>query len=246
MGEGLEGKSVGKYGLGKRNAAGDRFVEFAETNEMCITNTMFQQPKRRLYTWTSPKNHRNQIDYILIKNRWTSTILSTKTYPGAESYSDHELLVSKFKIKLKSKNRSRLPKRYDLSNLNEYTIEINNRFACLREIPLDPEGMWNIMSETIKTTANQNIQAKKKKSKSPWLSQKAIDIAEKRRMQKINGGSRDEINKLNALFQRQARKDKDIHINKICRELEEDNKRGRIRDVFKKRRNYPIVILQFV
>ena len=57
---------------------------------------------RRLYTWTSPDGqHRNQIDYILCSPRWRSSIQSTKTRPGADCGSDHELLIAKFRLKLK-------------------------------------------------------------------------------------------------------------------------------------------------
>ena len=67
-----------------------------------IANTLFQQQKTRLYTWTSPNGqHRNQIDYILCSQRWRSSIQSTKTRPGADCGSDHELLIAKFRLKLK-------------------------------------------------------------------------------------------------------------------------------------------------
>ena len=56
----------GKFGLGIRNEAGQRLIEFYQENALVIANTLFQQHKRRLYTWTSPDGqHRNQIDYIL-------------------------------------------------------------------------------------------------------------------------------------------------------------------------------------
>ena len=55
-----------KFGLGVRNEAGQRLIEFCQENALVITNTLFQQHKRRLYKWTSPDGqHRNQIDYIL-------------------------------------------------------------------------------------------------------------------------------------------------------------------------------------
>ena len=61
-------------------------------NALVIANTLFQQHKRRLYTWTSPDGqHRNQIDYILCSQRWRSSIQSAKTRPGADCGSDHEL-----------------------------------------------------------------------------------------------------------------------------------------------------------
>ena len=57
---------TGKFGLGMQNEAGKRLIEFCQENALVIANTLFQQHKRRLYTWTSPDGqHQNQIDYIL-------------------------------------------------------------------------------------------------------------------------------------------------------------------------------------
>ena len=57
---------TGKFGLGVQNEAGQRLIEFCQENALIIANTLFQQYKRRLYTWTSPDGpHQNQIDYIL-------------------------------------------------------------------------------------------------------------------------------------------------------------------------------------
>ena len=73
---------TGKFGLGVRNEAGQRLIEFCQENALVIANTLFQQHKRRLYTWTSPDGqHQNQIDYILCSQRWRSSIQSTKTRP---------------------------------------------------------------------------------------------------------------------------------------------------------------------
>ena len=66
---------IGKFGLGIRNEAGQRLIEFCQENALVIANTLFQQHKRRLYTWTSPDGqYRNQIDYILCSQRWRSSI----------------------------------------------------------------------------------------------------------------------------------------------------------------------------
>ena len=70
---------TGKFGLGMRNEAGQRLIDFCQNNALVIANTLFQQNKRRLYTWTSPDGqHRNQIEYILCSQRWRSSIQSTK------------------------------------------------------------------------------------------------------------------------------------------------------------------------
>ena len=67
---------TGKFGLGIRNEAGQRLIEFCQENALVITNTLFQQHKRRLYTWTSPDGqYRNQINYILCSQRWRSSML---------------------------------------------------------------------------------------------------------------------------------------------------------------------------
>ena len=72
-------ETSGKFGLGIRNEAGQRLTEFCRENALVIANTLFQQHKRRLYTWTSPDGqHRNQIDYTLCSQRWRNSIQSTK------------------------------------------------------------------------------------------------------------------------------------------------------------------------
>ena len=88
-----------KFGFGMWNEAGQRLIEFCQENALVIANTLFQQHKRRLYTWTSTDGQqRNQIDYILCSQRWRSSIQSTKTRPGADCGSDHELLIAKFRL----------------------------------------------------------------------------------------------------------------------------------------------------
>ena len=76
---------TGKFGLEVQNKACQRLTEFCQENTLIIANTLFQQHKRRLYTWTSPDGqYRNQTDYILCSQRWGSSIQSAKTRPGAD------------------------------------------------------------------------------------------------------------------------------------------------------------------
>ena len=89
-----------KFGLGVENEAGQRLIQFCQENALVIANTLFQQHKRRLYTWTSPDGqYRNQIDYILCIQRWRSSIQSAKTRLGPNCGSD-QLLIAKFRLKL--------------------------------------------------------------------------------------------------------------------------------------------------
>ena len=81
---------------------------------MLIANTLFQQNKRRLYTWTSPDGqYQNQIDYILNSQRWRSSIQSAKTRLGADCGTDHEFVIAKFRLKLKKVGKTTKPFRYD-------------------------------------------------------------------------------------------------------------------------------------
>ena len=74
---------TGKFDLVVQNEAGQRLIEFCQEKSLVIANTLFQQHKKRLYTWTSPDGqHQNQIDYILYSQRWRSFISSEKNKTG--------------------------------------------------------------------------------------------------------------------------------------------------------------------
>ena len=109
-----------KFGLGVQNEAGQRQIKFCQENALVITNTLFQ--KHKTLHMTSPDE--NQIDYILCSQRWRRSIQSAKTRPGADCGSDHELLIAKFKLKLKKVKKTTRPFRYDLSQIPyDYTVE---------------------------------------------------------------------------------------------------------------------------
>ena len=122
-----------QFGLGVQNKAGQRLTELCQKNALIIANTLFQQHKRRLYTRTSADGqHRNQIDYILCSQRWTSFIQSVKTRLGADCGSDHELIIAKFLLKLKKVGKTSRPFRYDLNQIPyDYTVDMKNTFKGL-------------------------------------------------------------------------------------------------------------------
>ena len=107
-----------KFGLGVQNEAGQRLTEFCQENTLVIGNTLFQQHKRPLYTWTSPDGqYRNQIDYTLFSHRWKNKPQSAKTRLGADCGSDHALLLAKFRLKLKKVGKTTRPFRHDLNQI---------------------------------------------------------------------------------------------------------------------------------
>ena len=107
---------AGKFGLGEQSEPGQKLTEFCLEKALVIANTIFQQPKRRLYTWTSPDDqHRYQIDYIFCSQRWRSSKKSAKTRLEADCGSDHKFLIAKFRLKLKKVGKTTRPFRYDLN-----------------------------------------------------------------------------------------------------------------------------------
>ena len=93
-------------------------TQFGQENALVTANTLFQQHKRRCYTWTSPDGqYRNQIDYILCNQRWRSSIQSAKTRQGADCGSDHEFLIAKFRLKLKKVGKTTKRFKCDLNQI---------------------------------------------------------------------------------------------------------------------------------
>ena len=115
-----------------------------QENALVIANTIFQQHKKRFYTWTSPDGqHQNQTDYILCSQRWRSSIQSAKTRLGPDCGSDHELLIAKFRLKLKKVEKTTRPFRYDLNQISYYyTVEVRTRFKGPDLIDRVPDELW--------------------------------------------------------------------------------------------------------
>ena len=123
---------TGRFDLRVQNEAGQNVTEFCQESTLVIANTLFQQHKRRLYTWTSPDGqHRNQTDYIICSQTWRSSIQSARTSPEADCGSDHEL-IAKFRLKLKKVGKTTRPFRYNLNQIPyDYTVQVRNRFKRL-------------------------------------------------------------------------------------------------------------------
>ena len=181
--------------------------EFCQEDARVIANTLFQQYKRRLYTWTSPdRQHRNLIDYILCSQRWRSSIQSAKTRLGADCGSDHELLIVKFRLKLKKAGKTTRPFKYVLNQIPyDYTVEVTNRFKGLDLIDRVPEELWTQVRDIVQEAVIKTIPKKKKCKKAKW-SEEALQIALKRREVK-DKGEKERYTHLNAEFQI-ARRDK--------------------------------------
>ena len=117
---------------------------------------------RRLYTWASPDSrHWNQTDCILCSQRGRSSIQSAKTRPGADCGSDHELLIAKFRLKLKKVEKTTRPFRYDLNKIPyDYILEVRNRFKGLDLIDRVPDEPWTEVPDIVPDTGSQGKNTK--------------------------------------------------------------------------------------
>ena len=116
--------------------------------------------------------------------------------------SDHELIIVKFRLKLKKVGKTARPFRYDLNQIPyDYTVEVRNRFKGLDLIDRVPDELWNELRDIVQETGIKIIPMEKKCKKAKWLSGEALQIAVKRREAKSQGG-KERYRHLNAEFQR--------------------------------------------
>ena len=133
---------------------------------------------------------------------------ANKTRPGADCGSDHELLIGKFRLKLKKVGKTTRPFRYDLNQIPyDYTVEVGNRFKGLDLIDRVPDKLCKDVHDIVQEAGIKTIPKKKKCKKGKWLSGEALQIAEKRRDTK-GKGEEERYKHLNAEFQRIVRRDK--------------------------------------
>ena len=116
---------------------------------------------------------------------------SAKTRPGADCSSDHELLILKFRLKLKKVGKTTRPFRYDLNQISyNYTVEVRNRFKGLDLTDTVPEELWTEVPDIVQEAGIKTIPKKKKCKRQKWLSEEALQIAKKRREAKGKGNGK--------------------------------------------------------
>ena len=116
---------------------------------------------------------------------------------------------------------------------HDYTVEVRNRFKGLNLIDRVPEELWMEVHDIVQETGIKAIPKKKKCKKAKWLSEEDLQIAKKRRKAKSKG-EKERYTHLNAEFQRIARRDKKAFLSDQCKEIKENYKIGKTRDLFKK------------
>ena len=129
------------------------------------------------------------------------------------------------------------PLRYDLKQIPcDYTVEVTNRFKGFHLIDRVPEELWTEVCNNVQEAVTKTIPKKKKCKKAKWLSEEALQTTEKRREAK-GKGEKERYTHLNAKFQRITKIDKKAFLREQCKEIEENNRMGKTRDLFKKLRD---------
>ena len=131
---------------------------------------------------------------------------SAKTRLGADCGSDHELLIARFRLKLKKVGKTTRLFSYDLNQIPYYyTMEVRNRFKGLGLIDRVPDKPWTEVRDIVQESGNKTICKKKKCKKAKWLPEEALQISVKRREAKSKG-VKEGYTHLNAELQRIARR----------------------------------------
>lgn len=232
---------VGKHGIGSRNERGEMLLEFCAENNLFVANSNFKHHIRRMYTWQSPDGHsRNQIDYILIKSRWRTSVRDAKTYPGMDCGSDHNALVAEVCLRLKRPTRNAgSPNKWYLGRNETYktkVVEAVHGIATQDMEPLSAEELWKKFKRALEAPT-ENIKPNANPRK-PWISDETWNLIRDRQETKSQGISHgnnlDRYNELTRGINRALRRDKDDFITSICKEIEQHANKNEPRDLFKR------------
>ena len=231
---------VGPYGLGELNERGERLKEFCVDHDLVIMNTWFQQHPRRLYTWTAPdRKTRNQIDYIMVPQRWKLSVSSCKTFPGADCDSDHSLLAAALKFKYKRKIKPIRVQRLNIEELEgdkavHYAVSVKNRFEALQDVEEEntPDMLWQTTKTVLIDTAKEIVgYVDTRQKRKTWITDETFSVIRAKREAKSTDALK--YKELKAEVQRKLRQDKQQQLNAVCDELEAANQKGDMRQVFR-------------
>lgn len=247
VGEGAHENIVGKFGLGKRNKRGDRLVQFCKENNLIVSNTYFELPKRRLYTWKMPGDlGRYQIDYILVKSRHRNQITVCKTYPGADLNTDHNLLLSKYNFDMKKQKRRNKPKKLDLKKLHDkdsdtdrvqFSNNVGNKLTEYKSKidihtynKFSVNEKWGKVRDIVRSSAEECLRKEKIVPRKSWLTKEITDLMLERRKlrNKSDHQSIQEYKRITNKITTKCRECKENDTVKICEKIDEYLQKGQM------------------
>ncbi len=235
VGEGRDDNVIGKYGLGKRNERGQVLSDFCKKRQLVVTNTWYQQEKRRRYTVKSPgDSKRYQIDYILVRQRYRNGVKCCRSYPGADVFTDHNLVAMQMSVKLKKLERTRRKQKWNMERMKKNGLPfrrgVEDEIKSNTGVGLNANQRWIEFKGVILRNAQKQIgYEKKERIKKSWITPQMINKMDERRewRSKNNDEGKRRYRQLNNELRREASKAKEEWWNAECNELEELNAKGR-------------------
>lgn len=238
----------GRLGNTTTNERGLRLLEFASNNNLKVANTFGTHKPSRNWTWHSPSGTHHKLDYILVNERHSAGInrAKTRTFPGADIGSDHDLVMMNFRIHLKKKvgekskrTKFNLEKLSDPRVAKEFEVRLGGKFAPLQA--LDPENtsideQIDLFNNAITATAEE-VLGKSRSTKRPWVTQEILDMCDRRRELK-EGKLRSEegarcYREANKAVKRKLKEEKEKWIEEKCKNIEESIQTNNTRRAYK-------------
>ncbi|KAL1447433.1 hypothetical protein WDU94_013960 [Cyamophila willieti] len=231
VGKGAAGDAVGNYGLGMRNERGDRLIQFCIEQNMFATNTFFKQHPRRLYTWTSPKDSkeniiRNQIDYILLPKAFRKFVKSVKTFPGADINSDHNPVVCDFKMEyFKTARKTKHARKIDIRKLkdSDFKKHISEKLEQKLRVlevnePNNLQSTFNALEIILVDTQENEIGHSERRGKQEWMTEDILEMMEERRKFKLT--NKIEYKRMKKEIRKRCREEKENWLSEKCKDME--------------------------
>ena len=208
---------LGKFGQGHRCENGQRLVNYALMSHLVITNTIFQHKPSHLLTWYSNDGvTKAQIDFLLVRQRWRSSVQDSCSYNGADtgsqSGSDHRLVAAKILLRLARQRKNKLKAGFNIGKLQDkevrhaFNLELTNRFDALSSDENQTPDKRRETFKTVMTETADEILGRAKIKRQHWITTRTLSIVGERR-QKM-GGPKEETKELRRQVKRSVRLDR--------------------------------------
>ena len=176
---------IGSEGVGKCNGNGLLLLRKCLEHELLITNTVFRLPTRRKTSWMHPRSkHWNLFDYVIVRRKDRQGVRVTKTMCGADNWTDHRLVVSKFNLRIQPVRRpqgKKVPKKLDVSKLKQdskrqaFVNDLSSRLGALEHSTEDVEESWTVLRDTVHSSA-MNVLGPVSRKHQDWFDENDKEI----------------------------------------------------------------------